>query len=168
MKDFIELGKIVKPQGIKGEIKVAAGGGAFLRLKTVKSVFIDGKEYKVIGKKSVDNAVVFSLFGIADRNTAELLRGKTVFVKKEELKPLNESEFYISDLIGADLISGEKKLGVISDVVSLKTDVIYVKTEDNKTFCFPFLKKLNPKFDAEKNALIVDERALKEIVLYED
>ena len=84
MEDYLELGKIVKPQGVKGEIKVAVSGDAFSRIKNVKTVVIEEKEYRVIGKKSVDNAVILSLFGITDRNSAEILRGKSVFVKKDE------------------------------------------------------------------------------------
>ncbi|MBQ9514399.1 MAG: 16S rRNA processing protein RimM [Clostridia bacterium] len=168
MKDFLELGKIVKPQGVKGEVKVAVSGDAFSRIKNVKSVFIDNKEYGVIGKKSVDNSVILSLFGVSDRDSAEFLRGKYVFVKKDELKPLNKNEFYVADLIGVDLYLSDKKIGTITDVVSLKTDVIYAKTDDKKAFCFPFVKKLNPKLDLSTNKLIIDEDALKEIVLYED
>ena len=168
MEDYLELGKIVKPQGVKGEIKVAVSGDAFSRIKNVKTVVIEEKEYRVIGKKSVDNAVILSLFGITDRNSAEILRGKSVFVKKDELKSLNENEFYIADLIGLNIIASDKEIGTIKEIVSLKTDVIYAETKDGKKLCFPFLKKLNPKIDATKKALLIDYNALKEIVLYED
>ena len=99
---MIEIGKIVKPQGIKGELKVVLDSD-FSRLSSLKSVNICGREFEV-QSLSFRDALYLKLFGVENRNEAELLRGESVFADEESLLPLEEGEFYFKDLIGLKVV----------------------------------------------------------------
>ena len=45
--DRLTVGKIAKPQGVMGELKISPLTDDVNRFKSLKTVFIDGKEYKV-------------------------------------------------------------------------------------------------------------------------
>ena len=168
MENLLEIGIIVKPQGIKGEVKVQTFSSDIERLKGLKSVIIGEKEYKIVSKKFAVNALLLGLFGVSDRDMAETFRGKSVFAKRTELKDLEDGVYYVADLIGLTLIVGEKEVGKITEILSLKTDVITVSTLSGKTLRFPFLKDLQAKVNFESKTFAVLEERFNQVVCYEN
>ncbi len=168
MEEILEIGVVAKPQGIKGEIKVQIFSQEEAKLKTLKSVFIDGTEYKITSLKVAPNALLIGLFGVADRNLAESFRGKIVACRRQDLKELQKGRYYVVDLIGLTLKVGENAVGEITEILSLKTDVVTVKDYNGKILRFPFLKDLNTKIDFEEKTFTVEEKRFNEVVCYEN
>ena len=169
MNDFFKIGLIVKPQGIKGEVKVQPLTDDPARFLKLKSVIIDGENYRVLGVKVGAEAVIAALSGVTDRNAAELMRGKFMCVKREDAVELKENTFFIANIIGCALLTddGEKK-GVITDVTNAKTDIFTVRCEDGRILRFPFLKDLLVKADVENKTVTVKKSRLSEVGCYED
>ncbi len=168
MEDRLEIGVIVKPQGIKGEIKVQTHSSNVQRLKGLKSLYVEQTEYKITSLKIAPNALLLGLFGVTDRNDAETLRGKRVFVNRMDLNDLEKGTYYVVDLIGLTLIVGDKMIGKITEILSLKTDVITVLDFNGKVLRFPFLKTLNANVDLTNGTFTVDENRFNEVVCYEN
>lgn len=168
MENLLEIGVIVKPQGIKGEVKVQTFSNNAERLKGLKSVVIDGKEYKVVGKKFAVGALLLGLFGVSDRDVAEKFRGKSVYVRREDLKELEKGTYYIADLIGLTLVVGKNAVGKITEITPLKTDVVTVSTFDGKILRFPFLKDLQAEVNFEDATFTVLEERFNQVVCYEN
>ena len=73
-----------------------------------------------------DGAIFMMLKGIADRNGAELLRGKDVFALREQIVK-KEGTYFIVDIIGCDLyLSSGKLLGKITDVKTSNVDIFII------------------------------------------
>lgn len=139
---MILIGTIVKPQGIKGEVKVVPVADA-KRCSKISHAFVDDKELLIKEIISRGGDLYISFDGIDDRNKAELLRGKDVFAKKEELEKLQENEFYFEDLIGAKV---EDEKGIrIGEIIEIEqygsADVISIR-ENNIVFAVPFLDSI--------------------------
>ena len=138
---MIEIGRIVKPQGIKGEVKVLPDCEKN-RLANLSRVFISEKEFKV-DSISIRDAVYLKLNGVDDRNEAELLRGEAVFAPKEELVPLKDNEFYFQDLIGSKVLDENNiEIGVIEDIEQYGAADVIVIRERNMLFSVPFLDSI--------------------------
>lgn len=168
MENLLSIGAIVKPQGIKGELKVLPYTDDVLRFKKLKEVIIEGKIYKVINAKIADQFVILQIEGVYDRNTSELFRGKFLHVQRKDAIVPKENSFFIVDVIGSRLITENgKEVGIITDVTSAKTDVITVKCS-NGVMRFPFLKDLLVSFDANNKIMTVLEKRLSEVSCYED
>ena len=169
MKDYLEIGVIVKPQGIKGEVKVVPLTDDAIRFKSLKNVLIDGIEYAVNGAKVAPDAVFLALGGINDRNTAELLRGKYISVKRENAVKLQQGRYFICDLENADIYFEDgSKFGKIVEITQAKTDYFTVKTVSGKIARFPFLKSVIFRVDVENSAIYLIKEKLLEVVCYED
>ncbi len=168
MEEFLSIGKIVKPQGVRGEIKVAPYSTDFKNFADLKEVIIDDKTVKVLTARFFSDAVFLSLEGIFDRNSAELLRGKILKISREKAQPLPKGTYYIVDILGSTVFAGEEKIGEVIDVFSSKTDVFTVKTTDERIMRFPFLTDLLISFDAKAKKLIVDRKRLDEVSCYEN
>lgn len=145
---MIEIGTIVKPHGIKGEIKVLSNCD-LKRLTTLSRIFIEKKEYK-IEHFWIRDAFYIKLFGIDNRNEAELLRGKNVFALKDELLPLNKNEFYFNDLIGKNVIDeNNNNVGTLEDIEQYGAADVIIIRERNFLFSVPFLSSIFKKINEE-------------------
>ena len=168
MEERLKIGVIVKPQGIKGEVKVQPFTDDITRFKKLKEVIIDDKTYRVLNAVIGGGTVFLSLSGIPDRNTAETFRGKFLFVTRENAVPLEEGRYFIVDIIGCELKTEDSLFGVITDVASARTDIFTVKCVDGKIMRFPFLKEMIISVDVENKTVSVKGKRLSEVACYED
>ena len=169
MVKTLKIGLIVKPQGVRGELKIQPLTDDIGRFKKLKSVIIDEKNYPVT-KVTVGGGVVFlSILGVNDRDQAEAYRGKFISVDRENAVPLKKDNYFIVDILGCEIITdlGED-IGEVIDVSSSRTDVFTVRCKDGKIMRFPFLKDLLVNVDVEKKEIVVKSKRLSEVSCYED
>lgn len=165
----LEVFQTLKPQGIKGELKVKILADDFSSVKGIKTLFgTDGKTYTVNYIKDVTGGFAFlSLNEVKDRNMAETMRGVDFSCEKKDIKKSKNSHFIV-DLIGLKVYKGKEEFATVKNVITGgNVDMFEVLTLDNKTAYFPHLKKLNPTVDLEKGTLTVDETELDGVIFYE-
>ncbi len=165
MTDTIVIGEILKPQGIRGELKVKPLLDDIADIKSFKRVFIGGREYKVLSVRTDSAAAYLALSGIADRNAAELFRGKEVEALRSDAPPLEEGRYYIVDIVGCAVVteSGER-LGEIADVLPAHTD-IYVMKRGEKEFMFPAAEGVVLGADIDKKTVTVSGKRIGEVLV---
>lgn len=169
MLEFLKIGVVAKPQGIRGELRIEPLTDDVSRFSRLKEVFIDGNVYKVLSARPADRQAIVALSGVTDRNAAESFRGKFLCVKRENAVELNEGEYFIADIIGCKIVTDEgKTLGTVTEVTSAKTDIFTAKTNEGKIFRFPFLKDAVLSVSVEGGIITVIGKRFSEIVLYED
>ena len=163
----ILIGEVLKPQGIRGELKLSNLTDGIRAVENVKSVFIEDEEFKVLKISQRDNGLFLCLRGIFDRDTAEKYRGKQVFCLKSEIEK-DEDSYFIADVIGCEVkLSSGKTIGKVVNVISSNVDVFEMTTDEGAA-AFPFLKKLSPEVDIENKVITVDAKTFTEVVLYKD
>jgi 16S rRNA processing protein RimM len=111
----ILVGKIVAPQGIRGEVRVQTFTDTpvdFKKLK-IKSMRFNDDDFKFVRTVPNSNVIIAKISGIDDRNAAETLRGTELFIERSALPDLKENEFYQADLIGFDVVRNGTKIGVV-------------------------------------------------------
>ena len=132
-KRFIEMGQIVAPHGIKGEVKITAFCKANVFASYAPFYDADGHALKVQVKHICKNQVVAFINDVHDRNTAETLRGMKLFVEHNALPKLANNEYYVCDLIGLDVIENGHKIGCVTDVLNYgASDILQIKCDDDE------------------------------------
>ena len=161
------IGEVLKPQGIRGELKIKTYTDYPEAVKEFQRVYIDGKEYKILSFRVAQGGFAFvNLRGVPDRNTAELFRGKLLEGERDDGPILEEGQYYIVDIIGLSCETEEGEvLGVVTDVNTLSSD-IYTIEKAGKKILFPAVKKVVKKVDIENKKLIVDKTIFDEIAVY--
>ena len=120
------IGRVVKPQGIKGEVKVLLLTDGFFSVKNLKEAYIGDKLYKINSIKDAGVPCAFlGLQGICDRNAAEALRGAEVYADKSLINK-DKNAYFIEDLIGLTVYAGEDKIGTIQDVIKSNVDMFVI------------------------------------------
>lgn len=156
MQEKIVIGEILKPQGIRGEVKIKPLLDELSQIKNFRKVYVEGAEYKVLSARFDASAAYLVLSGVADRNAAELLRGKQIEVLRSEAPALQEGRYYIVDVIGCGVYTetGER-LGEIADVLPAHTDV-YVLRDGDREWMFPAAEGVVADVDVENGKITVN------------
>lgn len=168
MQNQILVGKILKPQGIKGEVKVKPMLDKLERFSSFKTFFV-GREKKLFEVEKIDvrfGYAYVTFTNIITRNDAETLRNKDLFVLREDFGQLDEDSYLLEDLIGLDVVFlGTKQCaGKIIDVEQFgSADVIHVLSGDGRKYQFPFLKRIFVEVDIPQKVVFVDKIAFEEM-----
>ena len=165
--DKLVIAEILKPQGIRGELKIKTFTDSPEDVKAFGTVYIDGTAYKILSfRVDGSGAAYVGLRGIPDRNAAELFRGKKIEGDREDAPELEDGQYYIVDMIGLVCESEEGEyLGTLCDVQILSSD-IYTLEKDGKKILFPVVNGVVVDVDMEKKKLIVDKKKFDEIAVY--
>ncbi|MGB3651389.1 MAG: ribosome maturation factor RimM [Rivularia sp. (in: cyanobacteria)] len=181
MDDWLEIGKIVSPQGMKGEMRVypqtdfperfeVAGKRWLLHpnatepeeVELVKGRFLEGK-----------NLYVIQLAGVNYRDRAEELRGCKLLVPQSDRPSLGEDEYHLMDLVGLPVFmqDGGELIGTVVDLINAGNDLLEVrlvegdkdgeigregdkgKIKNPKTVLIPFVKEIVPVVDLEASRI---------------
>lgn len=165
---MLSVGKILKPHGIKGELKVESymdSAESFLPIKHVK---IKNTTY-TIKKVRVSGGFVYLFFdGIDNMDMAEKLRSCEIFAERTELPDLPIDRYYICDLIGCSVSDGDKVYGKIKDVLNYGSADIVVLSKQGKEISFPWIKEVEKSIDIDAKLFLVNKDKFQEVVVYED
>lgn len=167
--DKIACLTVVKPQGIKGELKAKILADDFSSVSSVKKLYDEkGNEYTVKLIKNAFNGFAFiTLSSVLTRNDAELFRGVTFYAQKSAINK-RKTDYFIADIIGLKVIVDGEDFGVVVDVIQANVDMFDVKLNSGKKAYFPFLNSLEIQFDFEKKELYVSKDKLSGVIFYED
>lgn len=160
------IGEVLKPQGIRGEIKVKTYTDSPEDVKKFGSVYIDGAAYKILSFRVDGNGAAYlGLRGVPDRNAAELLRGKKIEGDREDAPALEEGQYYIVDMIGLSCVSEEgEELGTLKNIVNLSSD-IYTLEKNGKEILFPAVNGVVVKVDIAGGKLVVNKKKFDEVAV---
>ena len=161
------IAEVLKPQGIRGELKIKTFTDFPEDVKAFKTVYIDDTPYKILSfRVGNDGAAFIGLRGIPDRNAAELFRGKTIEGEREDAPELAEGQYYIVDIIGLSCQTEEGEvLGTVTDISNLSSD-IYTIEKAGKKILFPAVKGVVVQVDLANKKLIVNKNIFDEIAVY--
>ncbi|NDJ25031.1 ribosome maturation factor RimM [Nostoc sp. B(2019)] len=171
--EWLEIGKIVAPQGLSGEVRVypesdfperfeVPGKRWLLRPGETKPQPIELLAGRYINGK---NLYVLKLAGVQNCDQAEALRGCKLMVPASDRPQLGEDEYHVIDLIGLEVFmqtSGEL-VGTVVDIIPAGNDLLEVefhpsfvhdkgqmtKDKKQKTVLIPFVKAIAPVVDLQ-------------------
>ena len=172
--DYIQIGEIVRPQGIRGEVKLRAMCSDAAYYAKLESVYLrEGDSYaprRVLRGRCQGGFAVLLLEGVEDRNAAEALRGRGVYVDRAHAMELGEDENLICDLIGlrAEDTQG-KPIGTLRDVLRPNAVCdVYVFDTPRGEMMIPALKRVVARVEVEAGRIVLDENVLPEVAVWQD
>jgi 16S rRNA processing protein RimM len=160
------VGLIRNAQGIRGEVVIEpltdAPDAVFA---PGRRVFVsdasgnpsgDERELVVEGARPFKAGLMVKFSGIADRNAAELLRGRYVFSPFDELEPPGEDEVYMHDLIGmkVKLDTGEQ-MGEVTTFYELPQGLTLDVNTAKGSVLVPYRPEVIEYTDTELREIVV-------------
>lgn len=164
--DWLEIGKIVAAQGLKGELRVypdtdfperfeAPGKRWLLRPGAQEPEMV-----KLLSGRYIENKglYVITLAGVTNRDQAEALRDCRLLVSATDRPPLEEGEFHVADLIGLTVFdqATQTQIGIVTDLLTAGNDLLEVELtagQAGKKVLIPFVEPIVPVVDLAKNRI---------------
>ncbi|MFK4565550.1 ribosome maturation factor RimM [Enterococcus sp. UD-01] len=164
MTDYLNVGKIVNTQGLKGEVRVISQTDfPELRYKkgAVLTLFQDKKEPVALTIKTHRKHKNFDIVSFEDHpsiNDVEKYRDGILKVAKENLTELPEDEFYYHEIIGLTVLDENgQELGKIKEILSPgANDVWVVQRPKKKDALLPYIDSVVKSIDLEKGQVLVE------------
>ena len=161
MEDLLKVGVITSTHGIRGEVKVFPTTDDIQRFTYLKECVIDtGKQQipvEVQGCKFFKNQAILKFKEFQSIDEVEKYKGAGLWVTREHAVPLEEGEFYIADIIDAEVYeeNGEY-LGRLTEVMETgANDVYVVKLESGKELLIPAIPQCILDVDTEQPRVTV-------------
>lgn len=131
-KDLFPVGRVIKPHGIRGKIKIEYFGEAFSDFPLYRTVFIEDRvgrlrAYEILEVIPQPPRVILRLKGIGKIEEVQPLIGKEIFVKKEALPDLPRGEYYWMEILGMEVQTEKgKKIGKVKEILRTGANDVYV------------------------------------------
>lgn len=160
---YIETGEIVGTHGVRGELRVYPWCDTPEFLTKFKTLYLNkGETALKVTSRTNKNMVLMKVKGVDTIEDAEKLRGKTLYLDREDAV-LGEGVFFQCDLFGCvciDADSGEN-LGVITDVSQTGANDVWHITRENKEYLIPSIPDVVIDVNIDEEKVII--RPLKGI-----
>jgi 16S rRNA processing protein RimM len=167
-RDWVELGRVLRPHGLDGGLLVALHGDAPENLLAASEVALKGAPGTIpfaveradfAGMASGDRARVrLWLAGLDGRERAERWTGAALLVPPSALPELPEGEFYWRDLIGLEARTRDgAPLGRVAEIVATGgADVLALRRDGRADLLLPVVDGLIVRLERERGLLVLD------------
>ena len=116
-KQYLEAGQIVNTHGVRGEVRIQPWADEAAFLTRFRRFYMDGKAVKVLSCRVHKTLCIAALEGIQDVNAAMALKGKVIFIDRDDAR-LPKGTVFLQDILGAKVVSeAGEELGVLEDVL---------------------------------------------------
>ncbi len=149
--DFVIVGQLRKPHGVKGEILMETLTDFPQRLRAGKTVYL-GENHEPIEiktRRAVAKGLLLSFDGYDDCDKVAVLTNKGVFVRTDSLPPLPEGEYYHHQLIGLSVVDeAGVNLGQVVEIIETgANDVYVVRSAEGKEILLPVIPEVILRID---------------------
>lgn len=159
----IIIGKIIKPVGIKGELKVIPLTDNPERFKLLEQISIIEENGKItvleIEKVSITKKTVnLKLKGINTKEQAKEFRNKEIGIDENQKFPLKNGCYYIYQISGLKAVNEEGELlGEVKDVIKNPGNDIFIINKNNKDYLIPAVKEFITKIDLNNGKIVIKQ-----------
>lgn len=173
LSEYLMIGEITKPQGVRGEVKVRPCTCDPGRFEGLDTVYVKrGEDYKPMNiriNRLSDDAVFMNVEGVADRDQAETLRGTMIYIDRAHAVELDEDTTFLCDLYGLKgVVDDGRDLGTLRDVMQPGGNDVYVFDGPLGEVLVPALKSVVLSVDLQEGVMRLDGKRLDEVAVFED
>ncbi len=163
MSQRYEIGRIVNTHGVRGDVKIYPTTDFPERFLGMKSLTVSTRSglltYPIKSMRPLEGKNVFlaHLEGIETMEAAQALQGFTITVSEDERVPLEENEYWLSDIIGSTVVAetGEE-LGTVTEFMQTGSNDVYViKDTKGKLQAIPAVKDVVKSVDVASHKITV-------------
>lgn len=161
MEELLRVGVIANTHGLKGEVKVYPTTDDIGRFSFLRSAVLQSPKgpltLTVEGARIVKNMAILKFSGYDSIDDVLPWKGCDLMVTRENAVPLEEGEYFITDIIGCSVVEiGGRQLGVLKDVLQTgANDVLIVESQGGKELLIPWIDECVLSVDVEAGIIEV-------------
>jgi 16S rRNA processing protein RimM len=151
----IEIGRITRPHGIRGEVVILTHDPASDALAGTETVWVGGVARTISEARDTPRGWLVRFDGVVTRNDAETLRGQLVEVDRDQLD-LEDDDILLDDLVGCKVqLPDGTPWGTIQEVQSGMQDLLVIHDGELERL-LPLVDEFVVNIDLEAGVVTVD------------
>ena len=162
--DVIVVGLIRKAHGLDGELLVELltddPDDVFAIDRVLEVAGATGRgpdRLTVMGARRHKGGLLLRFREIRDRNTAELLQGRELALPLDELRELDEDEFFLHDLVGYTVVRADgEPVGDVVTSYETGAQLLLGVGDGEQEVLIPFGRQLVTEVDREARRIVID------------
>jgi 16S rRNA processing protein RimM len=162
--EYLIIGRIARPFGIQGEVKIIPITDHAERFVGIDAVFVKQngsfRKLEVAGSRIVKNAVLLKFVHVSDRSDAERYRDCMLYIDREHAAPIEDDSNYYYDLLGCTVKTTDgTEIGIVTDIQNAGScDVYSVKPENSSEpeLLIPVVRDIVKKIDIKKKEICIE------------
>lgn len=162
--EYLAIGRITAPFGIRGEVKVEIHTAWPDRFALLDQVYVGDAQAQAVypleleGSRRHRGQAILKFAAIGDRTAAETLRGQWLFVRAEQAMPLAEGEFYWHEIIGLEVWAGERYVGHVVEILETAggANDVYVVRGERGELLLPAIRQVIRRIDVAAGRMEVE------------
>jgi len=162
MRELILVGTIVRPHGVEGKLRMLSAC-AFETLRRLRKVclmdpagnsqWVRLRRTSPLGRRGA----ILEVEGVESLEEARSLVGRSVWMRRADLPPLREGEYYWADLVGLQVVTQTgRRLGQISSVMPTKAHDVFVVREDGREHLIPATEEVVKRVDLAAGVMVIE------------
>ena len=164
-EDLFPIGRVVKPHGVRGKVKVDYFGEDLSQFHSYRIIFIQDPggrpiPHEVLEATPQPPRLILHLKDIQALEEAKALTGKEIFIQKGSLPHLPEGEYYWNEILGMEVETEEgRRLGSVKEIFSTGANDVYVIRGGKREIFLPAIEAVVRSIDRAKRVMKVARMA---------
>lgn len=155
--EFITIGQVVAPWGIKGKLKVEVATDFPQRFAPHSQICVNRQPMTIAGTEWHKGKAIIKLDTIDSIEQAEKLRGQAVEIHHSQLQPLPEGQYYHFQLIGLEVWTTQGELlGKVTQILTAESNDNYVVRGDEGEILIPAIEDVVKSIDLDKGRITIE------------
>lgn len=161
---MVTIGRILKPFGVHGEVRIESLSdvpGRFEGLEAVTLALPDGRtlETLVTSVRQINQGVILGLSAFSTPETAALYRGAWIKIPENQSLPRGPDTFYQFELIGLMVEDAEgQSLGTLEEVLEYPQHHVFVIRNEDREILVPASRRTIAMVDLPHKVLRLTSR----------
>ena len=162
MTDSVTIGRLLKPFGIKGEIRVESLTdipGCFENLPSVSLLTPTGHMLKteITQARPSGRFYLLSFSAFSSPEEAAVYRGALIQIPHESVPPSSAEQFYEFELIGMTVRDKlNRDLGCVEEIMDLPQHHVFVVRQEGTEYLIPATRKVVKQIDRTNKLMTVE------------
>lgn len=144
--EFLLIGKMGRPHGINGEILLYVMTDFPERIEVGKTFYIGDQHQPHVLKnhRHHNKGLIIKFSEYRHRDQVDVLKNKGIFVRSDEIPPLDDGQYYLHQLIGLRVISdtGAEIGQLISHIETGANNVYIIRPKEGKEILIPAIDEV--------------------------
>jgi 16S rRNA processing protein RimM len=158
--EFLAVGRIVKPHGVHGGLKVVVLSDLIETLTETTTVFLgqDKIPARIREIRPHQNGFLMFLEDLDSRNEAEKMRGEIIYTRYDDVDALPEDTYFYWQIIDLEVYTHEgERLGSVVNVLETGANDVYViREESGGELLLPAIPSVILEVDLDDSRMIVN------------
>lgn len=154
---WLHAGRVGRPHGLDGSFYVLRPRLALLTEGRELTIDRGGPRVRIERRAGTDARPIVRLAGAGSRDDAEALRGRDLFVPRDQAPPLDEDEWWPEELQRCQVVDGSRDVGCVRELRSLPScDVLVVARTGGDELLVPLIRDAVRSVDVDARRIDID------------